>query len=308
VAQSRRKEHAMNLVVGATGMVGMETCRRLVADGKPVKALVRNSSDPAKVAALKKLGVMIAAGDLRDPASLKAACQDATAIMTTASAMPFAYDPAANSIQTTDRDGYLNLIEIARAAGVRQFVYTSFPPLRPAFPLQDAKRSVEQQLRASGLTYTILQPTYFMEIWLSPAVGFDYSNRNATIYGAGQNAISWISFVDVARFAAASVDNPRAQDATFELGGPRGIQPIEVVRIFERISGLTFDVASVPVEALQQQLADAVDPMQKSYAGLMLGYASHEAIDMAATLQIFPLTLRTVEEYATSVMRPAGVS
>jgi NADH dehydrogenase len=297
----------MNLVVGATGMVGMETCRRLVADGKAVKALVRNTADPAKVAALKSLGVTIAAGDLRDPASLSGACADATAVVTTASAMPFAYDPAANSIQTTDRDGSLNLINIARAAGVRQFVYTSFPPLPASFPLQDAKRIVERELRESGLRYTILQPTYFMEVWLSPAVGFDYPHRKATIYGVGQNAISWISFVDVARFAAASVDNPRAQDATFELGGPRGIRPIDVVKMFEAISGLTFDVASVPVEALEQQLADAVDPMQKSFAGLMLSYASHQAIDMAATLRTFPLTLRTVEEYAASVMRPAGV-
>jgi len=297
----------MNLVVGATGMVGMETCRRLVADGKAVKALVRTTSDPAKVAALKALGVTIVLGDLRDPASLTNACQGVTAVVTTAPSMPFAYDPVANSIETTDRDAYLKLIAIAGETGVEHFVYTSFHPLSPSFPLQDAKRAVEQALRASGLSHTILQPTYFMEIWLSPAVGFDYPNRKATIYGAGENAISWISFTDVARFAAASVDSPRRQNATFQLGGPRAISPRDVVRIFERVGGLTLDVTSVPIEALQKQLADAADPMQKSYAGLMLGYASHEAIDMAATLQMFPLALRTVEEYATTVMRPAGV-
>jgi len=41
--------------------------------------------------------------------------------------------------------------------------------------------------------------------------------------------------------------------------------------------------------------------MQKSFAGLMLGYASHASIDMASTLKTFPLRLRTVEEYARSV-------
>ena len=50
----------MNLVVGATGMVGMEICRLMAASGKPVKALVRASSDVAKVESLKRLGAKVA--------------------------------------------------------------------------------------------------------------------------------------------------------------------------------------------------------------------------------------------------------
>lgn len=46
----------------------------------------------------------------------------------------------------------------------------------------------------------------------------------------------------------------------------------------------------------------ATDPMQKSSAGLMLGYARHSEIDMASTLKTFPLTLRTVEGYARGVL------
>ena len=298
----------MNLIVGSTGMVGMEICRLLAADGKPVKALVRASSDPAKVTKLKALGATVVHGDLRDPQSLRTACQGVSAVITTASAMPFAYNPADNTPQTTDRDAYLNLIAIARDARVQQFVYTSFPPLPVAFPLQDAKRAVEQELRGSGLSYTILQPTYFTEIWLSPAVGFDYPNRKATIYGTGENAISWISFLDVAQFAAASVGNVAARNATFELGGPRGISPLSVVRIFEQASRTPFEVTHVPVEALQQQLSSAPDPMQKSYAGLMIGYASHGPIDIAGVLNTYSLKLRTVEEYVRRVMsEPAGV-
>jgi NADH dehydrogenase len=292
----------MNLVVGATGMVGAEICRLLVRAGEPVRALVRATSDPAKVGRLKSLGATVMQGDLRDAKSLKAACQGVRAVVTTASAMPFAYNASDNTPQTTDEDGYVSLVTTAREAGVQQFVYTSFPPLAASFPLQDAKRAVERELRASGLTYTILQPTYFTEIWLSPAVGFDYANRKAVIYGTGENAISWISFLDVAQFAAASVNNPQARNATLELGGPQGISPSNVVKLFERASGKTFEVTRVPIEALQAQLAGATDPMQKSYAGLMLGYASHASIDMVATLKAYPLALRTVEEYARSVM------
>jgi len=75
----------MNLVVGATGMVGSEICRLLIAAGKPVRGLVRATSDPAKVDQLKGYGVEVVQGDLRDRASLDAACQGVTAAISTAS-------------------------------------------------------------------------------------------------------------------------------------------------------------------------------------------------------------------------------
>lgn len=292
----------MNLVVGATGMVGAEICRLLTSAGEPVRAMVRRTSDPVKVEMLKNSGATVVQSDLRDATSLAAACRGVKAVVTTASAMPFAYNPGDNTPQTTDQDGCWSLVTAAREAGVEHFVYTSFPPLAASFPLQDAKRAVERALRASGLTFTILQPTYFAEIWLSPAVGFDYANGKAVIYGTGDNPISWISLRDVAQFAAAIVKNPPAQPATIQLGGPQGISPADVIKIFERISGKSFEVTHVSVEALQAQLAGATDPMQRSFVGLMLGYASHASIDMAATLETFPLTLRSVEDYARSVL------
>jgi NADH dehydrogenase len=290
-----------HLVVGATGRVGAEICRLLSVAGKPVKALVRGTSDPAKVEQLKSLGATVVQGDLRDAASLKAACKGVSAVITTASSMPVAYQPDANTPQT-DQNGYLSLIAAAQEAGVQQFVFTSFPPMAASFPLQDSKRAVEQGLRASGLTFTILQPTYFMEAWLGPMVGFDYPNRKASVYGTGENPISWISNGDVARFAVASLGNPAAKNATLLLGGPEAISPLGVVKVFEKVGGKPFEVTHVPVEALQGQLAGATDPMQKSFVGLMLSYASAPAIDMTATLKAFPLKLRTVEEYARSVM------
>ena len=292
----------MNLVVGATGMVGSEICRLLAASGKPTRALARSTSDPAKVEKLKSLGVNLVQGDLRDAASLRSACQGVKKVITTASSMPFAYIPGQNTPATTDEAGALSLIGAAREAGVEHFVYTSFHPMAASFPLQDAKRVAEKRLRESGLSYTILQPTNFSEVWLSPAVGFDYPNHKVTIYGRGENPISWISFLDVAQFAVASLDNPAARNATLELGGPQGISPINVVKIFEQIGGKPFEVSHVPTEALEAQLAEASDPMQKSFAGLMLSYAGSRSIDMVATLKAFSLKLRTVEDYARSVM------
>jgi uncharacterized protein YbjT (DUF2867 family) len=296
-----QEEESMNLIVGATGMVGTEICRLLTLAGKPVKAMVRGSSDPAKVEKLKTLGANVVQGDLRDPMSLRAACQGVGAVIATASAMPFAYNAGDNTPQTTDEDGYLSLVAMAREASVQHLVYTSFPPMAASFPLQDAKRAVEKRLRGSGLTFTILQPTYFAEVWLSPAVGFDYPNRKAAIYGTGENPISWISLLDVAQFAVASLANPLARNATLVLGGPQGISPSNVVQVFERAGGKPFEVMHVAVETLQDQLAGATDPMEKSFAGLMLSYASVASIDMTATLKTFPLKLRTVEEHVRSL-------
>ena len=222
----------MNLVVGATGMVGTEICRLLAASGRSVKALVRASSDRAKVENLKRLGATVVRGDLRDRLSLKTACDGVNAVISTASSMPFAYAPGENTPQRTDQDGCLSLIDVAREAGVQQFVYTSFPPMAASFPLQDAKRAVEARLRDSGLMHTILRPTYFTEVWLSPAVGFDHANFKATVYGTGENAISWISFLDVAQFAVASLDSVAARNTTLELGGPEGLSPRNVVKVF----------------------------------------------------------------------------
>ena len=175
----------MNLVVGATGLVGGEICRRLAEQGKPVKALVRTTSDPAKVDALEASGVAIAIGDLKDRSSLDAACQGVTAVISTASATLSRQE--GDSLKTVDSEGQIRLVDAAKGAGVEQFVFVSFrnrenPSLQ--YPLKVAKRAVEDHLMENGLTYTVLQASWFMEVWLSPALGFDFANAKAQIYGA----------------------------------------------------------------------------------------------------------------------------
>ncbi len=294
------------LVVGATGYVGSEICQRLSAAGRQFRALVRASSDPVKVERLKSLGGEIVIADLRDRASLDQACHGATAAICTVSSMPFSYQPGVNDIQTTDLDGVTNLIEAAKANQVSHFVYTSFSGnMELDCPLRNAKREVEQRLKDSGLVYTILRPSYFMEVWLSPAVGFDAANAKAVIYGTGQKPISWISLQDVAQFAVASLDNPTAKNAVLELGGPEALAPTQVVKCFEEVERRPFDVQFVPEEALQAQQTAATDPMQQSFSGLMRCYAMGDPIDMAATLMAFSIRLTTVQEYARHVLSPA---
>ena len=289
----------MNLIVGATGMLGGEICRLLVAQGKPVRALVRETSNPEKVAGLRDLGADVVRGDLKDRASLDAACRSATAVVSTASAISSRQD--GDSLGSVDQQGQLNLVEAAEAANVKQFVLISFPSIDVGFPLQSAKRAVEDRLRRGRMSYTILQPTFFAEVWLSPHLGFDPANGTARIYGSGHQAISWISFQDVAQFAVAALDNPDATNAVIKLGGPDALSPLDVVRLAEQTLGKTIAVQHVPEDALRAQLGTATDPLQQSFAGLMLYYAHGDAIDMADALRRFPVKrLRSVREYLQS--------
>ena len=293
----------MILVVGSTGRLGSSICQRLVELGKPVKALVRETSDPAKVARLTGAGILAVKGDLRDPVSLKAACQGVETLITTVSAMPASYVPGQNDIARVDVQGSKALIDAAKAAGVKHFIYTSFSGnMETVCPLRNAKREVEAYLKASGLVYTILRPGAFMQAWLSPMVGFDAANAKATIYGTGDQPLSWISLFDVAAFAVESVTNPAARNAVLELGGPEPVSPHQVIKLFEKASGKTFEVIHVPVEALKAQMDAATDPMQKTFPGLMLNYAAGDPIDMKATLKAFPLKLTSVQDYVKETL------
>ena len=94
--------------------------------------------------------------------------------------------------------------------------------------------------------------------------------------------------MDVARFAAASVNNAAANNCVILLGGPDALSPLQVVQIFEAIGGRKFTVTHVPEEVLQAQRAAATDSMQEAFAALMLSYAQGSVIDMEDALRVFP--------------------
>src|SRR5215831_14145144 len=178
--KNNRTKNSTVLVVGATGVLGMEVCRQLAAAGKKVKGLVRTSSQKERVNGLRELGVETETGDVKDPQSLYRAFQNVDAIISTATSTISHQE--GDSIEMVDLAGQLNVAEAASAARVQHVVFISFPPMTPEFPLQSAKRAVENSLKSKNFAYTILQPTYFMEIWLGPALGFDCVRAKAVIY------------------------------------------------------------------------------------------------------------------------------
>lgn len=293
----------MILVVGSTGLVGSEICRKISEQKRPVRALVRISSDTSKKDGLRSMGVELVEGDLLLPDTLSRTLDGVDTVIATASSMPFSYVPGENDIRHLDMDGMLALIEEARRAGVNRFIYTSFSAhIDLDFPLNQAKRAVEDRLIHSGMTYTILRPSYFMEVWLSPATGFDFQHTSVQIRGEGTEPVSYISYHDVATLAVECIDHPAAVNTILELGGPEEISPLDAVHVFETVAGKPFEIETVSEEELLRRMHEAPDPMQQSFAGLMACVAHGDPIDMTVTAERFHIDLKTVREYAQEVL------
>ena len=257
------------LVVGATGFLGTEICRRLADKGTPPRALVRETSDPARVEALRReLGAEIIVGDLRDRESLDSACAGVDVVFSTATSII-----REGEISAVDGEGQLNLVDAARGAGVTRFLYVSFEELGTGAPLEHAKRAVEERLRASGIRYTILRAGLFHETWLTPATGFDAANGTVNVYGSGEAELSWISLSDVATAAVNSLEEPETENAIVPIAGER-LSYTDVVAAFEDVTGRSMAVQHVSAEALAAQRDASSDEREQSFAGLMLGVAA----------------------------------
>ena len=292
----------MILVAGSTGILGSEICRQLTAQQKPVKALVRKTSSSEKTDALKQMGCSLIEGDFKDKISLMNACKGCDVVISTVSSTLSRQE--GDNIQTVDHDGNLNLIAAAKEAGVKHFIFISFRhKYGTENPLTEAKRSAEQAIITSGMKYTILQASIFMEVWLSPALGFNYPEHTAQIPGDGTNPISYVSLKDVATFAVASVDNTAVKNKILEIGGPEAISPAQVIKEFEKISDHPFTVNYIPVAALKQQADEATDYWQKIFSNLMIFYANGDAMDMKPVLEIIPVKLHSVKDYENAVMK-----
>src|SRR6266536_4150871 len=141
----------MILVVGATGNLGGAVTRMLLAQGQPIRILARSQSNYQPLA---DAGAQVVLGDLKQRGSLDAACEGADIVITTASAGERGVE---DTVQTVDWEGNRNLIDAAKTAGVKQFIYVSvaFADPQSPVPIFQAKGRTEDYLRESGLPYTI---------------------------------------------------------------------------------------------------------------------------------------------------------
>ncbi|NEQ30588.1 MAG: SDR family oxidoreductase [Leptolyngbya sp. SIO4C5] len=147
------------LVAGATGETGRRIVQTLSDRQIAVKALVRDS-DKAK--RILPTGVEVAVGDVLEPATLRPALQDCTAVICATGASP-SLDPTGP--YKVDYEGTKNLVDAATAQNIDRFVIVSslcvskfFHPLNLFWLILYWKKQAEDYIQQSGLTYTIVRP------------------------------------------------------------------------------------------------------------------------------------------------------
>jgi uncharacterized protein YbjT (DUF2867 family) len=234
----------MILVVGATGVLGGLITNQLLAQGKPVRILLRHNSPSEEMArqgmatsaqSLIDAGAQPVYGDLTDRESLDGACEGIETVITTANAALRGGD-----FESVDRLGTHHLIDAARDAGVGHFIYTSALSVAPGHPhpLFNAKGESEVALKESGLTYTILKPDAFMEIWIGVVVGIPLqAGQPVTLVGEGAAKQAFVSIADVAAYAVAAVENPIARNQAIAIAGPTSYSWTEAVAAVGEVIG-----------------------------------------------------------------------
>lgn len=294
--QSRGDEQtaALVAVAGATGALGSLICDVLLRRGALVRALVR---DPASSAAarLAAAGVELVRADAVQAESLRPALAGVGCVVSTLTSFP-----REDAIGAVDRDGNLALVDAAGEAGVARFVFISFKPVPLDFPLQRAKRAVEERLAHARLDAVVLRPGKFMDVWFSRICGFDVGARRATLFGAADAPVTWIAAADVAEIAALATLGRGLRAGTVELGGPQALSQREVVAIFEEATGSAWQTETLPVLELERMHTAGETDVVRSLGALMLESHLGEVTDPGSFRDVFPVRLTTVREWAVA--------
>ncbi|MDQ4078158.1 MAG: SDR family oxidoreductase [Chloroflexota bacterium] len=286
----------MILVVGATGVLGGMITHRLLENGKPVRILVREGSD---FQSLVDAGAEPVMGDVKDPASLRRACEGIETVITTANS---AARGGEDNVETVEVEGNRNLIDAAKAAGVRHFLFTSAlgASLDSPVPFLRGKAMAEEHLKASGMTYTILSPNLFMEVWIGMIVGMPLQmGQPVTLVGEGNRKHTFVSMDDVAAFAVAVVDNPAARNQQIFIGGPEAVSWNDVVERTERVLGRQIPVRHITPGEPLPGLPETVTHL----AAAMDTYDS--PIGMSETARTYGVQLTSVDTFLQRMFRGA---
>jgi uncharacterized protein YbjT (DUF2867 family) len=295
----------MILLVGASGRLGSIVAQRLLAQGKSIRVMTRT---PLALEHLKGQGAEVVSGDLRNPASLLSACQGVEQVLAAAHALDGKGD---NNPHTVDDAGNHQMIDAAKAAGAKHFVFLSILGASVDAPVEffRIKYHTEEYLRASGLSYTILRPSAYMDLWAKLIGGPILEKGKTTIFGRGNNPVNFVAVEDVARFVCIALEEPRAGNRVIEVGGPENLTLNQVAEIFERLSGHQAKKRHVPLTAIRA-MSILMQPFNPALSRLIrLGIFMDTAnlcYDMTETARAFGIQLTRLEELANRVMTGAG--
>ena len=214
----------MIAVSGAAGKTGRAICKRLVAYGQPVRALVRRQEQAQP---LNALGVtQVVCGDMRDP----------QVVANLLVGVEKLYHICSNMNPQEVIIGEL-FITTAQQAGLKHFVYHSvLHPQVEAMPHHWMKMRVEEKLFESGLPVTMLQPAAYYQNLLGYWEAM-ITNHVYTVPYSIDAALSMVDLEDVAEAAARILTEPGHEHAIYELSGPQAVSAREIAELVSKKTG-----------------------------------------------------------------------
>lgn len=233
-----RKDKTIILVIGATGTVGSEVTRELVASGQQVRAFVRDA-----VTARRKLGegVEFALGDLAHPSTLDNALRDVESV--------YLVLPLAPELRQWDAQ----VIDAAKRAGVRHVVkHSNLGASDSGMTLQRWHREGERVLEDSGMAWTFVRPTGFM----SNALGWAGMIKEAgAVYApGGDGKLSLVDPRDIAAVAVAALTEVGHEGKAYEVTGPQALSTEDQVRIIAEAIGKPVQYVGIPNDAARTEM------------------------------------------------------
>jgi len=224
----------MILVTGAAGKTGRAVLRALAGRREPVRALIHR---PDQAPSLQALGVQeTVVGDLLDRAAIQRAVDGVRAV----------YHMAPN-VSPDEIPMGQTVISAAQSADVERLVFHSvLHPHVEAMPHHWQKARVEELLFASGLPFTILQPTAYMQNVTASWEQILTQGRYSVPYSP-ETRLSLVDLEDVAEAAATVLTDPGHTGATIELVGTPGMSPREMAELLSAELDRRVTVEVVPL-------------------------------------------------------------
>ena len=229
------------IVIGATGTLGRQIVREALNEGYQVKCLVRNIR---KASFLKEWGAELIYADLSIPDTIPSALYGATAIIDAATSRP----SDEYSSEVVDLHGKRVLIKASKLAKIKRYVFFSFINQEnySNIPLIRQKIEIEQELKKSGLTYTIFYLAGFFQGLINQYAIPILENRS--IWITKESApIGYMDTQDVAKFTIRSLSLVSTEKQSFSLTGPRTWTSQEIIRLCEKLGGKKAKVTQVSV-------------------------------------------------------------
>lgn len=297
------------LIVGGTGTLGRFITRRLLATGTPVRIMSRQ---PARAAAQRTAGAEVVQGDLLDGESLVRACADVDVVIAAAHSLA---GRGPNASPHVDGAGHQALVQAACEARARRFIYLSAYADDPAFrriPFFRIKLEVEALLRASGLPFTIVRPTAFMDFHAHVLIGQPIlERRRVVLVGRGEQPRNFVAADDVAQLIVLALREGSLLGETVDIGGPENLTAMDVVRRYEHVAGTGATVVHVP-RGVASFLSFVTRPIHHGLSQVLQVAAMADSVDQQYDARSFerrfPIRLTRLDEWIAQHAAVAGSS